>query len=437
MKALKGEKMTKQIKIGLLGLGTVGGGVPNILKAQAEKIKQNAGIDIVVAKGLVRDESEKELRKKQFDIELTTSYDEIVGDPEIDIVIELIGKIEPAKTFISRALAAGKHVVTANKDLLAQHGPELIALAVENNVDLYYEASVAGGIPILRTMANSLADDGITKVQGIVNGTTNYMLTKMVEEGQDYDAVLKKAQELGFAESDPTNDVDGIDAAYKMVILTQFAYGMDINLSDVARRGIRHVSKDDVEMGQKLGYVIKLIGESALIDGSVSAEVAPMLVPEQHPLATIKNEMNAVFIESYGVGQSMYYGPGAGSLPTATSILADVIQIAKNIANGTTGLKFNPYQTETKLAVDDQVKGKYYFAIETPDKKGQILKLAEIFTNNDASFDQVLQQKANGEKARVVAISHTISNAQFKAIKLEIEAIEGFKLINTLRVLGK
>lgn len=429
--------MTKTIKIGLLGLGTVGGGVPNILKAQKEKIKQNTGVDIEVTKGLVYDEAEKKLRQSQFDIELTTNYDDIVNDAEIDIVIELIGKIEPAKTFISRALNAGKHVVTANKDLLAQHGPELIELAYNNNVDLFYEASVAGGIPILRTMADSLSDDGITKVQGIVNGTTNYMLTKMVEEGQSYDDVLKKAQELGFAESDPTNDVDGIDAAYKMVILTQFAYGMDIDFSDVHRRGIRHVSKDDVEMGQKLGYVIKLIGESALIDGSVSAEVAPMLVPNNHPLASIKNEMNAVFVESYGIGQSMYYGPGAGSLPTATSIVADVVQIAKNIKLNTTGQKFNPYQVTTQLANDDQVKGKYYFAIETPDKKGQILKLAEIFTNNDASFDQVLQQKANGETARVIVISHTITNAQFKAIKLEIEALDGFKLINTLRVLGK
>jgi homoserine dehydrogenase len=368
---------------------------------------------------------------------LTTDYDEIVNDPEIDIIIELIGKIEPAKTFITRALKAGKHVVTANKDLLAQHGPELIAIALANKVDLYYEASVAGGIPILRTLVNSLADDGVTKVQGIVNGTTNYMLTKMVEEGQSYDSVLQAAQKLGFAESDPTNDVDGIDAAYKMVILTQFAYGMDIELTDVTRRGIRHVSTADVEMGQKLGYVVKLIGESRLIDGSVAVEVSPMLVPTHHPLAAIKNEMNAVFVESTGIGESMYYGPGAGSLPTATSIVADVVQIVKNIQQGISGEKFNPYQLPTKLANDEQIKGKYYFAIATPDTKGQILKLAEIFTQNEASFDQVLQQKSNGEQARVIAISHTISSAQFKAIKTEIENTDGFKLINTLRVLGK
>ncbi|MDR1568264.1 MAG: homoserine dehydrogenase [Streptococcaceae bacterium] len=429
--------MTKTIKIGLLGLGTVGGGVPKILEAQAEKIKQSTGVEIVVAKGLVRDEAEKALRKTQFEIELTTNYDDIVEDEEIDIIIELIGKLEPARTFISRALKAGKHVVTANKDLLAQHGLELIELAGKNKVDLYYEASVAGGIPILRTLANSLADDGITKVQGIVNGTTNYMLTKMVEEGQSYEEALAKAQELGFAESDPTNDVDGIDAAYKMVILTQFAYGMNIQLEDVARRGIRHVSIDDVKMGQKLGYVIKLVGETSLLSDGVAAEVAPMLVPVQHPLAAIKNEMNAVFVESMGIGESMYYGPGAGSLPTATSIVADVVQIAKNIQSDTTGVPFNPYHLATKLAKDTQIKGKYYFAIKTPDRKGQILKLAEIFTKYDASFEQVLQQKANGEHARVVAISHTITNAQFKAIKAEIEQVEGFKLINTLRVLGK
>lgn len=427
--------MKQTLKIGLLGLGTVGSGVPVILKEHREKIVQVTGMEIIVAKALVKDEEEKARQAEKFDIELTTSFDEIINDDEIQVVVELMGKVEPARTFITKALEKGKHIVTANKDLLAQHGSELVALAQKHHCDLYYEASVAGGIPILRTIANSLAADDIQKVLGIVNGTTNYMLTQMDTAKKTYEAALQEAQELGFAESDPTNDVDGIDAAYKMVILSQFAFGMNIGTKQVDARGIRGLALDDVEMAKQLGYEVKLIGSSERSGDSISVEVGPTLVPASHPLASVRNEFNAVFINSSGVGESMYYGPGAGAKPTATSVVSDIITIAKNIRLGTTGHMFNSYKHETKMASDDQIFGKYYFSVEVPDKQGQFLKLTQIMTDAEVSFDQLVQQKADGTRARIVAITHTMTKAQMKQVTQAINDVAEFTLLNTFKVL--
>ncbi|MCB5954378.1 homoserine dehydrogenase [Enterococcus sp. CWB-B31] len=427
--------MKEKLKIGLLGLGTVGSGVPTILQEHREKISQVTGMEVVISKALVRDEKEKQYQSERFDIDLTTDVEEIINDTEINIVVELIGKVEPAKTFITRALKNGKHVVTANKDLLAQHGSELVALAQENHCDLYYEASVAGGIPILRTIANSLAADDIQKVLGIVNGTTNYMLTKMLSEKKSYEQALKEAQDLGFAESDPTNDVDGIDAAYKMVILSQFAFGMNIALDQVDKKGIRGITSDDVSIASHLGYEIKLIGSSEKSNGGIAVEVGPMLVAKSHPLASVRNEFNAVFINSAGVGESMYYGPGAGAKPTATSVVSDIITIAKNMNLGTTGHMFNEYQHETKLTDNDGIFGKYYFSIEVPDKSGQILLLTKLMAEANVSLDQMLQQKSDGTRAKVVLITHTITKEQMLKVTDQIEAVSDFELLNTLKVL--
>lgn len=427
--------MVKKLKVGLLGLGTVGSGVPLILQEHREKITQVTGMEIVVSKALVRDENEKKSLAQAYNFQLTTNFDDIINDEEIQIVVELIGKVEPARTYIIKALESGKHVVTANKDLLAQHGRELVAIAKKNQRDLYYEASVAGGIPILRTIANSLAADNITRVLGIVNGTTNYMLTKMVTEKQSYEDALAKAQELGFAESDPSNDVDGIDAAYKVVILTQFAFGMNLNLENIETKGIRGLASEDIEMAQQLGYIIKLIGQSEMKEGSVSAEVGPVLVPKTHPLAAVQNEMNAVFVDSSGVGESMYYGPGAGAKPTATSIVSDLISIAKNIRLGTNGAVFNSFRSETKLTADEEIISKYYFSVEVPDKMGQFLSLTQIVTNAGVSFDQLIQQQSDGERARIVAITHSMTKAQMKAVTEKITAVPDFKLLASFKVL--
>ncbi|MFS9042947.1 homoserine dehydrogenase [Streptococcus rubneri] len=426
------------VKIALLGFGTVASGVPFLLKENKEKILQSAQSEIEVAKVLVKDDAEKDrLLAAGNDFDFVTNVDEILEDSDIAIVVELMGRIEPAKTFITRALQAGKHVVTANKDLLAVHGAELIAIAKEHGVALYYEAAVAGGIPILRTLVNSLAADKVTRVLGVVNGTSNFMMTKMVEEGWSYEDALAKAQELGYAESDPTNDVDGIDAAYKMVILSQFAFGMDVQFDQVGHKGIRKITPQDVAVAQSLGYVIKLVGSIEETPSGLVAEVTPTFLPKAHPLAGVNGVMNAVYVESIGIGESMYYGPGAGQKPTATSVVADIIRIVRRLNEGTIGKAFNEYSRPVQLAKPEDVKSDYYFSIQTPDMKGQLLKLAQIFNQEDVSFKQVLQEGAKDSVARVVIITHQLNQTQLQHIIEKIDEEADFTLLNTFKVLGE
>ena len=432
------EETNMTVKIALLGFGTVASGVPFLLKENGEKINQSAHSEIEVAKVLVKDEDEKNrLLAAGNDFNFVTNVDDILSDQDITIVVELMGRIEPAKTFITRALGAGKHVVTANKDLLAVHGTELLEIAKEHNVALYYEAAVAGGIPILRTLANSLASDKVTRVLGVVNGTSNFMMTKMVEEGWSYDDALVEAQRLGFAESDPTNDVDGIDAAYKMVILSQFAFGMKVAFDDVAHKGIRNITPEDVTVAQELGYVVKLVGSIEETPSGIVAEVTPTFLPKAHPLASVNGVMNAVFVESIGIGESMYYGPGAGQKPTATSVVADIVRIVRRLNDGTIGKDFNEYSRDLVLANPEDVKANYYFSILAPDSKGQVLKLAEIFNAQDISFKQILQDGKEGDKARVVIITHKINKAQLENVSAELKKVSEFDLLNTFKVLGE
>ena len=425
------------IKIALLGFGTVASGVPFLLKENREKIVQAAHSEIEVAKVLVKDDAEKDrLLAAGNDFNFVTNVEEILNDSEITIVVELMGRIEPAKTFITRALEAGKHVVTANKDLLAVHGAELLEIAQKKNVALYYEAAVAGGIPILRTLVNSLASDKITRILGVVNGTSNFMMTKMVEEGWSYEDALAEAQRLGFAESDPTNDVDGIDAAYKMVILSQFAFGMNVKFEDVGHQGIRHITPEDVAVAQDLGYVVKLVGSIEETASGIAAEVAPTFLPKAHPLASVNGVMNAVFVESIGIGESMYYGPGAGQKPTATSVVADIVRISRRLNEGTVGKAFNEFSRELVLAKPEDVKSSYYFSILAPDSKGQVLHLAEMFNAEDISFKQILQEGTDGEKARVVIITHAVSKTQLENVTAKLKEVAEFDLLNTFKVLG-
>ena len=425
------------IKIGLLGFGTVASGIPFLLKENGEKVLAASRDQLEIAKVLVKDDEEKNrLIAAGNDYNFVTNVDEILNDDEIQIVVELMGRIEPARTFITKALEAGKNVVSANKDLIATHGKELISLAQDKGVVFYYEAAVAGGIPILRTLANSLTSDKVTRILGVLNGTSNFMMTKMVDEGWSYEDALKTAQELGYAESDPTNDVEGIDAAYKAVILSQFGFGATIDFDDVTHKGITNISTDDVAVAQELGYVIKLVGDVREVESGISAEVSPTFLPKNHPLASVNDVMNAVFVESIGIGESMYYGPGAGQKPTATSVLADIIRIARRLSDGNVGKPFNEFRRDLPLANPADVKSNYYFALDTPDEKGKILHLSEIFNSEDISFEQVLQQKANGTTARIVVITHAMSKTQLKAVTEKLEAAEDFTVVNTLKVLS-
>ena len=425
------------INIALLGFGTVASGIPFLLKENGEKITAQAGTEIQIAKVLVRDDAEKQgLLAQGHQYEFVTDITAILNDDTIDIVIELMGRIEPAKTFITQALQAQKHVVTANKDLLAVHGADLLKVATDNGVVLYYEAAVAGGIPILRTLANSYTADKITKILGVVNGTSNFMMTKMVDEGWTYDEALAEASRLGYAESDPTNDVDGIDAAYKMVILSQFAFGMTIKFEDVRHEGIRNITPEDVKLAQKLGFVIKLVGEIVERPSGIYAEVVPTFLPKNHQLATVNGVMNAVFVESIGINEAMFYGPGAGQKPTATSVVADVIELAKGIDRGEVLPAFNTFTRETVYATKEDLVDKYYFAIETEDKAGQLLHLAELFHAENVSFEQVFQENiGDNHRASIAIISHKMDLNQFDSLVEKISNLDGFTLRNTIKVI--
>lgn len=427
--------MAKKIYIGLLGLGTIGTGVARIIDGHQHKIKQVVGQEVVIKTVLDRDTD----KCKAFfgeSVHCTDNFDDILNDEEISIIVELIGYVPAAKDYISKALSAGKHVVSANKDLVALHGKELVTLAKANKCDFLYEAAVAGGVPILRAITESFASDNIQKVMGIVNGTTNFMMTKMDKEGYSYDEALALAQELGFAEKNPTSDVDGLDAARKMVILARLAFGTnDVTLDDVAVTGIRNVSINDIKLANRLGYKIKLIGTAEKIDDSVNVEVGPVFVPESHPLASVNNEMNAVFVAGEALGETMFYGAGAGELPTATAVVSDVMNIAKNILLDTTGNIFNEYEVETLIAKPEQVINPVFMRLEVTDRAGQFLELAKIFATAQVSFDKIIQEPLANGKAIIVIVTHPMSKAQENEIIQAMEDNDDMKLKVHFKVL--
>lgn len=426
------------VKIALLGFGTVASGVPFLLTENHEKMEQVIQEDVIISKVLVRNEAEKaRLEGLGHSYDFVTDISAILSDKEIAIVVELMGRIEPAKLYITEALKAGKHVVTANKDLLAVHGAELQALAQEQGVALYYEAAVAGGIPILRTLANSFVSDKITRILGVLNGTSNFMMTKMVDEGWTYEKALQTAQELGYAESDPTNDVEGIDAAYKAVILSQFAFGMNLAFEQVTHKGISTIRPEDVAVAQELGYVIKLVGDLQETPSGIAAEVSPTFLPKGHPLASVNGVMNAVFVESIGIGESMFYGPGAGQKPTATSVVADILRVVARMKNATVGKTFNEFSRPVQLAKAEDVKSGYYFSIQTPDRSGKMLALAEIFHSEEISFKQILQHSSVDGQANLVIVTHAMSKTQLGRVTEKLTAAPDFTVVNIFKVLGE
>ncbi|HEL1003440.1 TPA: homoserine dehydrogenase [Streptococcus equi subsp. zooepidemicus] len=424
------------VKIALLGFGTVASGIPLLLENNSSKIRAVVGDDLVIAKVLVRDETtKKRLLDQGYSYQFVTSIDDIVDDESIDMVVELMGRIEPAKTFISRALSAGKPVVTANKDLIALYGGDLLTLAAEHQVALYYEAAVAGGIPILRALADSFTSDKLTRVLGVLNGTTNFMLTKMIDEGWTYEMALQKAQELGYAESDPTNDVKGIDAAYKVAILSQFAFGMTIDFEAISYSGIDKIRVEDVTVAQKLGYVIKLVGLLEETASGLNAEVSPVFLPKTHPLAAVDGAMNAVYIESIGVGQAMFYGPGAGQMPTATAVVADMIQTACTLRDHTVSV-FNRFATKTRLAKSEDIVSPYYFAIQAANKAGQLLELTRLCDVCGIRVEQLLSDEIDSDRLDFVMITHEMSKKELVCFTALLQDHQDFRMLSTFKILG-
>ena len=409
------------IKIALLGLGTVGSGVLKIIKNNQKKIKQTSGEEIVIKKALVRNPNKHKNVAKELD--LTTDFMEILQDPEIKIVVELMGGLHPAKEYISDALNAGKNVVTANKDLMATYGSELIALAAKDRCDLMYDASVAGGIPILRTLSTSYASDMISEIQGIINGTTNYILSQMGEKGLSYDAALKQAQELGFAEADPTNDVTGKDAAYKIVILSKFAFGTKIGINDFTIEGINNLQDFDIKQAQKMGYVIKLIGIAKNIAGKLFVEVAPCLLTENAIMAHIKNEINALQIKSQSLGTAVFTGPGAGSSATASSVMSDVIAETSNYVKQINGKPFSNFSRIMKLTSSEDVKYPYYLSFdaeETLFTLSKLLSKLEIPVREIKRINQktvVMTEEISRQQLQDLAIQDQYLRASYKVLK--------------------
>jgi homoserine dehydrogenase len=419
------------IKIGLLGLGTVGSGVVKIIKNHQDKLMHQVGCPVVVKKILVQDLHKT--RPVEVDPTLlTSSPSDILHDKEIDVVIEVMGGVKETKEYLLSALRQGKHVVTANKDLMALHGSELLTVASENGCDLFYEASVAGGIPILRGLVDGLASDRITQMMGIVNGTTNYILTKMSKDGSAYLDVLKEAQELGFAESDPTSDVEGLDAARKMTILATLGFSMNIELDDVKVSGISTITEEDLRYGKQLGYTMKLLGYAHREGEKVEVSVQPTFLSDNHPLASVQNEYNAVYVYGEAVGETMFYGPGAGSLPTATAVVSDLVGVIKNLRLGVNGRSAVTPQYPKRLKDDNEKYSKYFLRIHVQDEVGVFAELTSIFAKYGVSFEKILQLPVKKhETSEIVLVTHKASLTNYDAILHELKDLPAVKEVKS------
>nr|WP_263325149.1 homoserine dehydrogenase [Neobacillus sp. Marseille-Q6967] len=428
----------KAISIGLLGLGTVGSGVIKIIKNHQDKLMHQIGCPVVIKKILVQDVH----KTRPVEIDpglLTSSPSDILEDREIDVVIEVMGGVTNTKEYLLSALRQGKHVVTANKDLMALHGSELLDVASENGCDLFYEASVAGGIPILRGLVDGLASDRITQMMGIVNGTTNFILTKMSQEGSAYEDVLKEAQELGFAEADPTSDVEGLDAARKMTILATLGFSMKIDLEDVSVTGISKVTEEDINYGKQLGYTMKLLGYAQREGEKVEVSVQPTFLSNNHPLASVQNEYNAVYVYGEAVGETMFYGPGAGSLPTATAVVSDLVGVIKNLRLGVNGRSAVTPQYPKRLKDDNEKYSKYFLRIHVQDEVGVFADITSIFAKYGVSFEKILQLPVKkNEISEIVLVTHRASLTSYDAILTELNDLPAVKEIKSAyRVVGK
>lgn len=424
--------MEKQsIKLGLMGFGTVGTGVVRIIQAHQDDLQKQTGLGIEISRILVQD-AEKSRNIPAMEGALTTDPAKLLDDPEIEVIVEVIGGIHPAKEYILAALEKGKHVVTANKDLMALHGAEILSKAQEKGCDVFYEASVAGGIPILRALVEGFSSDRITKMMGIVNGTTNYILTKMSQEGAEYSEVLKEAQALGYAEQDPTSDVEGFDAARKMAILATLGFRVPMKLEDVDVRGISSVSKEDIAYGKQLGYEVKLLGLARRDEEAIEVSVQPTLVPKSHPLASVNGVFNAVYVHGEAVGETMFYGPGAGELPTATAVVSDLVTVVKNRKLGVNGRGMVAPYKEKVLKDDSKKLSKYFLRIVVADKRGVLAQITQLLADKNISLEQVIQQPYhNGNEAEIIMITHMSSKSDMDQVLAYMEQMDIVTKVNS------
>ncbi len=425
----------RAIRVGLLGCGNVGSAFVGLVRDQAKEVEARTGLDLQVTRVAVRNLSRDRDVELPPDV-LTHDSHGVVSDPDVDLVVEVIGGIEPARELITEALKAGKPVITANKELLANFGVELFGVADDLGVDLLFEAAVAGGIPLVRSLRESLRGEPIRRVLGIVNGTTNYILTKMAEQGADYGEALAEAQRLGFAERDPTADVEGFDAGAKAAIIASIAFGARVVAGDVYHEGISHISKADIDVAHRLGYVVKLLAIAELDAGSgeVAVRVHPAMVPIHHPLASVRESFNAVFVEGGAVGSLMFYGRGAGGLPTASAVLGDVIDAAVNLTKGTHGTLGS--FAKARIRPIDETFAEYLLGLEVVDRPGVLHAVTGVFADHGVSI-RAAEQEGIGEDARLVFLTHEAKESAVQATVHGLRELDVVKHVGgLLRVIG-
>lgn len=425
------------INIGLLGCGTIGGGVVRLLDMNGNDIERKIGAPLRVKWVLARTPKKARALGLKGD-QITQSIDDIVNDPEIDIVVELMGGTTVAKDYIEKAIKAGKNVVTANKDLISRYGAELYQLAAENNIDLYYEASVGGGIPIIMPMRRTLAGNTINEMIGILNGTTNYMLTKMSMDGKSYNEALEEAQRLGYAEADPSSDVDGLDAGRKIAILAMLALHAKVTDEDVFCEGIRKLRKRDMRMAKKMGYVIKLLAVAKNHDEGIELGVYPAFISQKHPLASVNHAFNALFVKGDAVGDVMLYGQGAGAMPTASSVVGDIMQIARHRLTESLGRDNDLALWERKILPMEEVVHSFYISMTVLDQPNVLAAIAKAFGVHGVSIRSVSQQSSGSARAELVIITHDVKEACLRAALKQIEELrEVDKVESVIRVVSE
>ena len=418
----------KEIRVGLIGFGTVGSGTAEVLHEQAERLKKRTGLSIVLRK--VADISTTALPAYLGATELTRDAADIINDPQIDIVIELIGGTTLAKKFILAAIAQGKHVVTANKALLSEHGMEIFRAAAAKNVEVGFDASVGGGIPLIKTLKEGLVANRILSIMGIMNGTGNYILTQMTDHGTPFEKVLKEAQKKGYAEADPTYDVEGIDTAHKLVILMTLAYGMDVRLQDINCEGISRIEPIDIQFAREFGYRIKLLAISRNHGDHIEASVHPTMVPEKHMLANINGAYNGFYFTGDMVENVLLYGKGAGKMPTGSAVAADVVDIARNIVhnavNRVPSLSYLPeHIAPRRITPMEEIRCPYYFRFTTLDKPGVLSKISGILGKYDISIESVIQKgREKKSKVPIVMRTYEAQEASVRKALSEINAMD-------------
>jgi len=419
----------KPINVGLLGLGTVGGGTLTVLRRNAEEITRRAGREIRVLRAAVRNIDKA--KALAGDLPLTTNPFDVVDDPDIDIVVELIGGLEPARELVMQAIANGKHVVTANKHLVAKFGNEIFAAAQAQGVMVAFEAAVAGGIPIIKALREGLTANRIEWLAGIINGTSNFILTEMRDKGAAFEDVLKEAQRLGYAEADPTFDIEGIDAAHKLTILSAIAFGIPMQFDRAYTEGISKLTREDVQYAEELGYRIKLLGIARRADNGIELRVHPTLIPERRLIANVDGAMNAVLVKGDAVGPTLYYGAGAGAEPTASAVVADLVDVTRlhtaDPHHRVPHLAFQPDQlADTPILPMDEVRTAYYLRLRAFDRPGVLADITRILADCNISIDAMVQKEpAEGEEqVNIILLTHVTVEKNVNAAIAKIEALD-------------